>query len=360
MPPSPSLVVIKLRLRNCVAATAVIALALAFYHVAPFNRAILGRLFGSPSFAFTGAEFLFTAAFVYAVLVSGYFAIERQPEVSKSLRFWQLAMVLVLSPRSLWMQHKLDREDRVAVLATLLKALFGPLMGMALMTATMSLLANFMAIAATDVTHYSLRELFDLHGFWFMFHLIVIADVLVYTVGYLVEMPQLGNRIRSVDPTMLGWVAALICYAPFNIVVGTFLGAPGSEFPRFENSTLHFAANSALLILMAVYTSASLALGFKASNLTHRGIVARGPYRYVRHPAYACKNMAWWIGSVPLAWAAFEKSFLEGAVVLASVVGWTLLYVLRAVTEEDHLRGVDGDYAAYATGVRYRFIPGLI
>lgn len=43
-----------------------------------------------------------------------------------------------------------------------------------------------------------------------------------------------------------------------------------------------------------------------------------------------------------------------------SVAGWTALCVLRALTEEDHLRSVDGDYAAYARRVRYRFIPGVV
>ena len=51
---------------------------------------------------------------------------------------------------------------------------------------------------------------------------------------------------------------------------------------------------------------------------------------------------------------------MVGAQALASVVGWTLLYALRALTEEEHLRSVDGEYAAYAARVRYRFIPGLL
>jgi protein-S-isoprenylcysteine O-methyltransferase Ste14 len=114
-----------------------------------------------------------------------------------------------------------------------------------------------------------------------------------------------------------------------------------------------------LLTLMAVYSWASVALGWKASNLTHRGIVARGPYAVVRHPAYVCKNMAWWIGSAPLVMTAFSESTLSGVATLGSVVGWTLLYALRALTEEDHLRSVDGAYAAYAAKVRYRFVPWL-
>jgi protein-S-isoprenylcysteine O-methyltransferase Ste14 len=70
--------------------------------------------------------------------------------------------------------------------------------------------------------------------------------------------------------------------------------------------------------------------------------------------------MAWWIGSVPMVSEAFTRSTFDGIQAVASVVGWTMLYVLRALTEEDHLRGVDGDYAAYAAQVRYRFIPGIV
>ena len=40
------------------------------------------------------------------------------------------------------------------------------------------------------------------------------------------------------------------------------------------------------------YALASIALNFKSSNLTNRGIVARGPYAIVRHPAYITKNLA--------------------------------------------------------------------
>ena len=52
-------------------------------------------------------------------------------------------------------------------------------------------------------------------------------------------------------------------------------------------------------------------------------------------------------------------SVLDSAVVLLSVFGWSVIYYLRAVTEEDRLRGVDGEYAQYCAKVRRRFIPGV-
>jgi protein-S-isoprenylcysteine O-methyltransferase Ste14 len=118
--------------------------------------------------------------------------------------------------------------------------------------------------------------------------------------------------------------------------------------------------NALLLLLMAIYASSSVALGWRASNLTHRGIVDRGPYAVVRHPAYICKNMAWWLGSFPIIGEAFSKSAIAGLWSILSIFAWSMLYFLRAVTEEDHLRKVDGEYAAYAARVKYRFIPGII
>jgi protein-S-isoprenylcysteine O-methyltransferase Ste14 len=79
----------------------------------------------------------------------------------------------------------------------------------------------------------------------------------------------------------------------------------------------------------------------------------------IRHPAYICKNAAWWIGSIPLIAAAFDQSWFEGVKAAGSMAAWSGVYALRALTEEDHLRSVDGEYAAYASRVRYRFIPGV-
>src|SRR5438105_5124360 len=355
---APALSVLPLRLKNFGASAAAVVLASTLYRLAPYNQRQLDTLFGSSQFSFTGADFLVAAALAYIALLGVYFLAERDPVASKSLRFFRVVAALARSPATL-RRRGLLRDDRVAVLATLLKAFFAPLMVMSLMVFCMSALANGAAIADSGISVDGFRELFDRRGYWFLMQLILFVDVLIFTVGYLVELPKLGNQIRSVDPTLIGWAAAMLCYPPFNKVTSAILGSPVTDFPQFDNPTAHLVLNFVLLALMAIYASASVALGFKASNLTHRGIIARGPYRLIRHPAYLCKNMAWWIGSVPLVSVAFSHSTFDGIQAVASVVGWTMLYVLRAFTEEDHLRGVDGEYAAYAAKVRWRFIPGV-
>ncbi|HET9863927.1 MAG TPA: hypothetical protein VFP37_10825 [Steroidobacteraceae bacterium] len=205
------------------------------------------------------------------------------------------------------------------------------------------------------------RALFDASMYWALFQCILFADTLLFTLGYIVEVPALGNRIRSVDPTFFGWFVCLACYPPFNDFTGRFLEWQASDFPYFGNDYLHLAANTLLLASMAIYSWASIALAFKASNLTNRGIVSRGPYSVVRHPAYAAKNLAWWIGSLP----AFIGWFTSGNLRAASysvfaMAGWSAIYVLRALTEERHLLMGHNGYQEYMQRVRWRFIPGVV
>ena len=349
-----------LRTLNALASCAVVALACAAYAALPVHAEQLQHQFGPPGFTFTGAEFLLAAATLYAAAVVAWMLLEPEPGISKSLRALQAVWRFLRGPLAA-AREGIDGGERVALLATLLKAFFAPLMVMSLMAFCASAAVNGHALVQAGAEGLTTaRALFDRFGFWFLMQLILFVDVFVFTVGYLLESRRLGNEIRSVDPTLVGWAAALLCYPPFNAVSAKILGAPVTDFPQFDEPGVHVALNLALLALMAVYASASLALGLKASNLTHRGIVERGPYAVVRHPAYVCKNIAWWIGSVPLVSAAFTLGWADGLLTIASVLGWTLLYVLRALTEEDHLRRVDGAYAAYAQRVRYRFLPGLI
>ena len=255
----------------------------------------------------------------------------------------------------------LSPATRQAGLALLLKFFFAPLM--------INWCLNHMADMSSSIVQLfdgvnegvRGRALFDASLFWACFQLILFVDTLLFTLGYIIEIPALRNRIRSVDPTFFGWFVCLACYPPFNDFTGRFLEWQSSDFPQFDNTVVHFTANIAVLIAMAIYSWASLALGFKASNLTNRGIVSRGPYGRVRHPAYAAKNLAWWIGALPNLGLLFASGQLRAAAyALLALCGWTLIYVLRALTEERHLLLADNGYREYMQRVRRRFIPGVI
>ena len=99
----------------------------------------------------------------------------------------------------------------------------------------------------------------------------------------------------------------------------------------------------------ALYAASTAVFGLRFSNLTHRGILTRGPYAWIRHPAYLGKNLAWWAENL-----ANFASPIQAFYLLAC----NAIYVLRALTEERHLR-LDPDYRAYCEKVRWRFIPGV-
>lgn len=348
------------RLKNLAASLVLVAATALVYTTIPyFSRTMQGYTEVS-GHIFRHERVVLTIAWVYSLLLSVFYLIEKKPRISKSIACLSGLAHLICMPSLVW-QGGLPTDERLGLLSVLLKAFFAPLMVIWLFEHLLSMYGHgegLFELWGKPDSDWLL--LFNLHGFWFLFQVILLLDVVFFTVGYLIELPALKNEIRSVDPTLFGWGVALACYPPLNGLTNSVFGWHTTDFPQFGHLGVHLAANFVLLALMAVYTSASVALNLKASNLTHRGIVSHGPYRYVRHPAYVCKNLAWWIGLGPALLAAAQVSLTAVLAVLGSMVGWSVIYVMRAITEEDHLRSVDGDYEAYCQKVKYRFVPGVI
>lgn len=175
-----------------------------------------------------------------------------------------------------------------------------------------------------------------------------LIDTLLYTFGYLFESKKLNNKIRSVDATWSGWLVALICYPPCNDILSRVAPMHTAMYAYFDSYMATFWLRVAIVLLLLVYAGASVSLGTRCSNLTNRGIVTRGTYSIVRHPAYISKVTVWWLTLLP---------YLSGNyIAITGMLGWTAVYFLRAVTEERHLMQ-DPDYVAYCEKVKYRFIP---
>ena len=171
-------------------------------------------------------------------------------------------------------------------------------------------------------------------------------DTAFFTFGYLIQHKRLGNTVKSVEQTMFGWLITLACYPPFNSVTGSLLGWYSVDNFSFNIPGFDNFARVAVLLMIGLYTWASVSLGFKCSNLTNRGVVTRGAYRWIRHPAYTGKVIAWWIMALP----RFSLPMV------ISMSAWSLVYFFRAITEERHLSN-DPDYRRYMKKVPYRFIP---
>lgn len=178
-------------------------------------------------------------------------------------------------------------------------------------------------------------------------------DVTFATVGYVLTMKPLDAHIRTANPYAAGWMAALICYPPFILMGdnGPLNYHPGTAGPNgwthwLEAYPLASALMGAWLVfLTGVYAWATVAFGFRFSNLTDRGIITNGPYAWTRHPAYVSKNLFWWCAVLPfLAVTGSAVDMIRNTATLALVSG---VYYWRAKTEEKHL-SADPHYIAYS------------
>ena len=180
--------------------------------------------------------------------------------------------------------------------------------------------------------------------------LLFVIDVQIAMVGYLVTMKPLDAHIRTANPHLGAWVAALICYPPF-ILMGD--GGPLNYHQNTGDWSFWLAGYPALLwawgallvCLTAIYAWATVAFGLRFSNLTYRGVLTNGPYRFTRHPAYLSKNLFWWCASLPfLATTGSLTDMVRNTALLGLV---SSVYYWRARTEEKHLLAEDAKYVAY-------------
>ena len=183
-----------------------------------------------------------------------------------------------------------------------------------------------------------------------LIELLFLIDVQIGTVGYLMTLKPLDAQIRSANPYLAGWVAALMCYPPF-VLMGE--GGPLSYHENTSDwgwwlqghTALLWVWGAMLVALTAIYAWATVAFGMRFSNLTYRGVLTNGPYRFTRHPAYLSKNLFWWLSTLPFfATTGALTDVVRNTVILALV---SAVYFWRAKTEEKHLLAEDAKYREY-------------
>ncbi|MBE2204055.1 MAG: hypothetical protein IAE94_06945 [Chthoniobacterales bacterium] len=184
------------------------------------------------------------------------------------------------------------------------------------------------------------------------FTVILAVDTVFGAIGYLLTLRILDAHIRSPQPTWLGWVSTIICYVPFSqFLHRAFLEYKGDiDWSAWlSNQPIIFVSwGFAILVLQAIYVWATISFGCRFSNLTNRGIIVDGPYRYMKHPAYLAKNLAWWLISVPFVAHGDFLLNLKACILLGLT---NVIYFIRAKTEEYHL-SEDPAYRIYADWIR--------
>lgn len=257
-----------------------------------------------------------------------------------------------------------DYNDKKTVLGLVVKLFFAPIMTVFFFSQFPTLVRNlgylidFLPgkIAASDYSHATFNQDFYNIGKSFLLS----VDVALAWCGYIVSSRWLDNRTQSAEPTLLGWCVCLLSYPPFQLL-GLYFAYPAeSAIFRYDSPWVISLFVFLAILSYFIYTWATLHFGVRFSNLTHRGIIRTGPFAVVRHPAYASKNLSWWLVILPAIIMNVQNTgYLMALVLTIGLAVQTWIYYMRAITEERHL-SADPLYLEYCQQVKYRFIPGVI
>lgn len=164
-------------------------------------------------------------------------------------------------------------------------------------------------------------------------------DVMFALLGYLVNFRFLDTHIRSTERTFLGWAVCLICYYPFwpffEKVMLSALYDNGSWDRWFVNYPVLGAIWGMLAVLaMCCESSGPLTFGIRFSNLTYRGVITNGLYRFTKHPQYLSKLANRFLVFMPFVSMGGILGVTEAMLAYCILC---VIYYLRARTEENHL-----------------------
>jgi protein-S-isoprenylcysteine O-methyltransferase Ste14 len=142
---------------------------------------------------------------------------------------------------------------------------------------------------------------------------------------------------REVSTKWLAWIAAPI--GTFTMLLSRPIGSP-SDLQTLVGESLQFLG--AFLVLVSVGTLGR-SFGLVAAN---RGVKVAGPYRIVRHPAYASYLVAW------LGYLVENPSPANVALLVLA-----LAFQLVRIEQEESVLVSDAEYRDYRAGVRFRLVP---
>lgn len=179
---------------------------------------------------------------------------------------------------------------------------------------------------------------------------LMVIDALFALIGYLMTFKVLNSDVRSTDTTIIGWVSCIICYTPFfEVMLAGWLLRDFYHNPQWfvwfqSNAWLMLVWGSLTTIAMCTEAFTTMTFGIRFSNLTYRGLMSTGLFRFTKHPQYVSKMVNRFLVFVPfLSWNGVAGA--AWTMFLFTLI--SLLYYIRARTEENHL-SIHEDYVRYA------------
>lgn len=328
VPPTPDLHRVAVKLVGFFATIAVFAAGHVLFRLYDWETLTV-----TAAMALTAMPFLVLATFGYFYAIDGR---QRDPHDA----YWELGAMLLGE-----LPAQFTPRLRNHMIAWAVKAFFLPIMLHYLMmnTTLIDTLAESFTGSALEIALGLLLML-------------AILDLSVAVVGYSLTCRLFDAHIRTPNTYLSAWVVTLICYFPFNSVVLSRIIDYRNENDWTDvigdYPLLFWPWLIAILTLWALHIWSKFVYGLRWSNLTHRGIVTSGPYRFTKHPDYVSKSVYFWLTAVPFLTAVDTWTAVTSTVALAAI---NLIYYGRARTEELHL-SEDPVYVEYALAMNERSI----
>lgn len=160
-------------------------------------------------------------------------------------------------------------------------------------------------------------------------------DICIAVMGYTFTLRLFNSHVRWTERRPGGWLFCIICYAPFGQFIGRqylncFQGGVTWTEAFGNHPAIYVAWGSVILILTVFYVVSESHFGLRFSNLTYRGLVSHGLYKFTKHPAYLAKNVSWWLIYIPLVAVDLTQTVRSCLAMLC----YNLIYVMRARYEE--------------------------
>lgn len=204
------------------------------------------------------------------------------------------------------------------------------------------------ALSRLRAANWNLFEVSFNASFDLLFLALINLELVFVAAGYVFTCRLFDSQIRAVEKTLFGWVIAVMSYSPFLSLFYVRYFAYNTDSMNWVDwfsayPYLMYAWGSMIIVLLVLHLWSDACFGVRFSNLTHRGIITNGPYRFSKHPAYVIKNIRWWLVAVPFL-AVNPLDAIRLSLLLVCV---NLVYTARAYAEERML-SQDPTYVQYA------------
>lgn len=187
------------------------------------------------------------------------------------------------------------------------------------------------------------------HMFYYYFaDKLWVIDCVLGSIGYIVALRVLDSHVRSIYAFATSWLVTLVCYPPYNAAFFTSYNYYQTDI--YWDSVIPVDSMLGYCWMLALATSwvvniwSNSIFGMRFSNLTNRGIITSGPYRYLKHPSYLFKNIAWWLTYIPFVNTGGWVQATRACLIMGFI---NLIYYLRAKSEERELM-IDPVYREYS------------